>query len=97
MIDERPELQRVPAAGVEDVIAPGEDILPEVRRSNVRSHLRHAADVECSDLLARHNRILRDDNPGRRRIVRMSFSRNVLRSAGEKTWSSESVAKLLRL
>src|SRR5437867_12121177 len=72
MIDERPELQRVPAASVEDVVAPREDILPEVRRSNVRSHLRHAADVECSDLLARHKRILRADNPGRRRIVRMS-------------------------
>src|SRR5262249_25378136 len=71
MIDQRPELQRMPAASVEDIVAPGEDILPEVRRSDIWSQLLHTTDIEGSDLLARHKRVLRADNPGRRRIVRM--------------------------
>src|SRR5438132_4377270 len=71
MIDESSELQRVPAAGVKDIVAPGEDILLEVSRSNIGSQGRHSADVQGSDFHARHKRVLRADNPGRRRIDRM--------------------------
>src|SRR4030095_1062534 len=72
MIDERSEFQRMPAARVKDIVAPGEDILPEVRWSNIGSHRRHAADVHRSDLFARHKRVLRADNSRRRGIVGMS-------------------------
>src|SRR5712691_6514202 len=71
MIDQRPELQRVPAASVKEIVAPGEDVLPEVRRSDIGSHRRHTADVNRPDLHARHKRVLRNDNSGRRRIHRM--------------------------
>src|SRR5262245_28050454 len=71
MIDERPKLQRVTAAGVKDIVAPREYILLEVRRSHIGSQRRDAANVQGSNFHAGHKRVLRADKPGWRRIRRV--------------------------
>src|SRR5881396_1216584 len=72
VVDECSQLQRVPAASVKEVTAPGEDFLREICWSSVRSHGRHAADVDGSDLFPRDKRILRADQPRGGRIFGVS-------------------------
>src|SRR5207237_5006213 len=84
VVDEGSQLQRVPAASVKEITAPGEDFLREVVRSSIGSHTRHAADVDGADFFPRDKRILRADQPRRGRIFGMSSAKREAERAEQR-------------